>query len=135
MPLPTQSYMLSHMIREGKRVYILEQICANKPDSVIFEMTDEQVAWCDNNEFEIWNFFVENELLYEISQKKFFKYIKPAPNSAGMPESAPGKTGVYIGYKIVEAFMEKQDQLTLRELANVDDQMLFDGSGYKPRRR
>ena len=135
VPTPSQSHMLGHLIREGKRQYLLKAVCNMLPDSAVFELSPKDLTWCENNELEIWNFFIEQELLYETNQKKFFKYIKPAPNSAGMPSDAPGKTGVFIGYKIVEAFVQKYPEFTLRQLVEIEDQMLFDKSNYRPRRR
>ena len=131
-----ESNFLNLMIREGKRLYVLEKLCPHLPDSAIFEYSPEGLDWCRNNEFEIWNFFLEQDLLYENALIKVAKYLNPAPTSQGMPPESPGRTGVFIGYKIVESYMDRRPGTDIRFLLGQSDaQAILEEARYKPRSR
>ncbi len=130
-----ENNMLQKMVRNGKKLYIVDHILPFEPDSVITEYTEKQLNWCQENELEMWAYFLKEDLFYETSINKINKYVNPSPNSPGMPTEAPGRTGNYMGWKIVEAFMEKNPNTTLQELVELDDaQKILDISKYKPRK-
>lgn len=132
---PLETNLINSMIREGKRLYILESICAEVHDSAVFELSDKDLIWCENNELEMWNFFVEQELIYETDLNVYGKYLRPAPNSPGMPADAPGKTAAFIGYKIVESYMNRNTGLSMTDLAQMPNLKLYEASRYKPKRQ
>jgi len=128
------SDFLNLMIREGKKLYVLEKISPHLPDTAIFEFSPEQLSWCQNNEYEIWNFFLEKDMMYEKSVIQIAKYIQPAPTSHGMPPMAPGRTGCFIGYKIIESFMDQNPGTDLSYLLALSDaQEILNRAQYKPK--
>ncbi|MFZ1706175.1 MAG: hypothetical protein WAT79_17650 [Saprospiraceae bacterium] len=127
--------MMDHMISNGKKIYILSHLLPEVHDSILFEYPLDQTEWCKDNELEMWSFFIEKNLLQESNPNLINKYINPSPDSPGMPKQAPGRTGNYVGYKIVKDYMNKNAKITLNELAlEVDAQKIFELSKYKPRR-
>lgn len=135
MPLPHKNDFLHLMIWGGKKLYAKDKILDFLPDSTIIEYTAEQLAWCRDNEREMWNHFFEKGLFYETELRKFNKLISPSPSSPGMPSEAPGQTGNYMGWQIVSAFMQRNPQISIKELFNIHDaQYILDNSKYKPRR-
>lgn len=132
---PLEKNMLNSMIREGKRLYVLEAVCAEISDTAVFEMTPEQLQWCEDNEFEMWNFFIERELLYETDLNNYGKYLRPAPTSHGMPAESPGRTAAFTGYRIVDTFMENNPGLSFTDMLNMDNQTIYDRAKYKPKRK
>ena len=133
---PMGNRMLDQMVRNGKKLYILEKLLPYSADSVILEYTQDQVDWCKANELEIWGFFIDQNLFYETSPVKTAKYLNDSPNAPGMPIEAPGRTANYIGLQIVKKYMESDDVLTLDALIeNKDAQKILDSSGYKPKRK
>lgn len=126
---------IDEAIKNGKKMYILEKLLPHVADSLLFTMTNEQINWCKNSESAIWTFFTEQKLLYETERRKIRSYIESAPTSQGMPKEAPGRTGNFIGYRIVSQFMEKHPNMTLEQLLLIPDaQMILDKSKYKPAR-
>ena len=104
-------------------------------DSIIIEYTEDQLNWCDENQIQIWAYFLKEDLFYETDNNKINKLVNPAPNHPNMPPEAPGRTGNYIGWKIVEAFMQRQPDMTLSDLvAYEDEQKILEISKYKPRK-
>jgi hypothetical protein len=127
--------LIDKMVQNGKKLYITKKILPTSPDSIIFEYTDTQMKWCNDNELQMWAFFFDQNLFYETSGVKINKFIDESPNSPNMPTEAPGRTGNYLGYKIVDSFMKKNKDMTLSELILFDDaQKLMEMSNYKPKK-
>lgn len=127
---------LDKMIHQGKKQYLLEHLLPEEPDTILWEYTAEQLAWVKAEELAIWDFFRENKLIYETSHLKIANYLEPAPGSKGMPDVAPGRTASYIGYKMVDSFMKRNPDFSLRDLVEYkDSQKLMERAKYKPARR
>ena len=127
---------VDQMIHNGKSLYIMDKVLPFLPDSVVFEYTEDQMDWLNSNEIEMWSFFLDNELMYQTDQRQILKYLNPAPHSPGMPPQAPGRTANYIGYKIVDSYMNRNQDNSLQDLIEMQDaQKLMELSKYKPRRR
>jgi hypothetical protein len=129
--------LLDYMIHNGKKWYILSQILPNEKMPIIAELTEEQWSWCLENELEIWSFFLNEKLFYESNYMKINKLILPSPVAPpGMPSNAPGQTGNYMGWRIIQTFMNKYPETSLIELLNIQDaQVLLDKSKFKPRKK
>lgn len=130
---PSDNRFLDHIIRNGKKLYILSRLLPQTPDSVLFEYTTEQLNWCNSNEKQLWSHFLVEDLLYSTKMMDFRKLIGPSPNSPGMPAEAPGQTGNFIGYKIIQALMKRENNLSLKDLVTLTNaQEILDRSKYKP---
>jgi hypothetical protein len=106
------------------------------PDSVKLEVTAAQVEWLNANEYEMWAFFLSENLLYQSNYQDIRKYVEASPGSPGMPEEAPGRTGNFIGWKVVESYMALHPATTLPELMAMQDaQQILDAARYRPKRK
>lgn len=124
-----------YIIQEGKKWYLLDALLPQVSDTVKAEWTLKQWDWCQKNERNIWLHFITNKLLQSSDYKKFQKHITYSPNAPGMPAEAPGRTGAWIGWKIVKRYMEKYPKLTIPQLlAEKDHLKILTESGYKPPR-
>lgn len=133
---PNGKRFIDFIIHNGKKLYILKKILPTTHDSIIFEFSKKQMEWINENELEMWSFFLDRELIYETNHLKINKYISSSPNSPGMPKGAPGRTGNYIGLQIVNAYMKRNPEVSIEALiANNDAQKLMELSKYKPKRR
>ena len=131
-PIRQQNF-LSHMVQKGRLQYILEQLLPNTPDSVLMGYTKAQIEWCEASEFSIWQFFIQEELLYSNKHEHIIKYMQPAPFSGRMPKESPGRVAVWTGWQIVKAYMDRHPNATLQDLMDIPDaQLLLNKSKYKP---
>lgn len=131
----TGTRMLDAMIYNGKKLYLLDLMLPNTPDSVKLEVTALQADWLRENEQQMWAFFLEEQLLYSSEWKDIRKYVDYSPNSPGMPDEAPGRTANWLGWQIVKAYMERFPETTLEELILLKDgQAILEKSRYKPKR-
>ena len=130
---PSGPQMIDQMIINGKKQYILSKLLPETPDSILWEYSSNQMQWVLDNEINIYAFLLSEDLLYSSDIQKFQKFVNPSPNSPGMPEDAPGRTANFIGFKIIEAFMDNANQPSLEELINTTEtQTILATSRYKP---
>ncbi|MBK8698935.1 MAG: hypothetical protein IPN29_05100 [Saprospiraceae bacterium] len=133
---PPGARLLDQMVHNGKKLYFLKKFMPETADSILFEYSKNQLEWVQSNEMEIWSFLLDQNMVYETNFNKINKYINPSPESPGMPREAPGQTANYIGYRMVESFMQQSPQYTLEKLATFRDaQKLMEVANYKPSRK
>lgn len=126
--------LIDVMIYNGKQLYLQKALLPYTPDSILLELPQQQVAWLNNNELEMWAHFLKEDLLYSTDYSEFRKLVDYSPNSPGMPPEAPGRTANFVGWKIVEAFMQRHPELEPRDLVTLSDpQYILEQSKYKPR--
>lgn len=58
------------MVNNGKKFYILDKLLLYVLDSVKLEVIGEQVEWLNDNELEMWVFFIKEDLMYEMDSCK-----------------------------------------------------------------
>lgn len=125
--------LLSNMIYKGKALYFCKAMIPQTPDSVIIGYTSKQLKWCKDNEPTMWTFLVENKLLYDVERLTLQKYTEDAPFTNTFSNESPGKTGVWLGWRIVQSFMEKNPDITLPQLLDIkNSQEILSKSGYYP---
>lgn len=131
----TQTDLLEQMIAAGRIQFALEKLLPSEPDTVRTGYTDEQLQWCDENENEIWSFFIDNKLLYSRNPSECMKFVGEGPTTPGFPPSSPGNIGQYVGYRIIRSYMDRHTSVRLQELMDMKDlHALFQESKYKPKR-
>src|SRR5690606_29243578 len=125
--------LLDLMIMNGKQMLFLSYVLPQYSMGDIFGYSDIQWQWCEDNEKMIYKFFTNNQLIYENNAVKIMRYIAPTPQSMGMPEEAPGRTAVYIGYKIMKQYQEKTGKSLSEILTDTtESQKILKLSQYKP---
>jgi gliding motility-associated lipoprotein GldB len=128
--------LLDKMVYAGKIMYFMDQIIPDVPDSTKIGFTNAQMKWCDQYKGDIWGYFLEENLLYNSDEIKIQKFLGEAPFTPGLGEhneSAP-KLGIWTGWQIVRAYMDKNPDVTLPQLMATDDaQKILNGSKYRPK--
>lgn len=132
-PIPEQGTLLDQIIAYGKQLYFLDQVLPDTPDSLKIQYSSVQLDWCKQNERFIWQFFIQNNLLYSTDMQQIMHYVGPGPSTQGMPKEAPGNIGSWIGWRIVKMYMKKHPQISLHELLeDTDSQKILREASYKP---
>lgn len=126
--------LLQHMVYQGKVMYALEQVMPDAADSLLIGYTAEQWEWADHFERDIWAWFLQEELLYDSDYNRIQKYLGEAPFTPELGEqneSAP-KLGVFIGWKMVRAYMDRNPDVSLADLLGTNDaQRILEESRYR----
>ncbi len=132
--LPKENTLLANMIEEGKRLYFQDLLLPDAKDHNKIGYQVGQINWCKENEAEVWNFFVDNDLLYSTNKSDMRNVLEPGPTTTGMPMQAPGRVGAWVGWQIVRGFMQNNPKITYEQLLNqYDAQSILSKSKYKPK--
>ena len=125
--------LLVEMIHEGKLKYFQKCMLPETTDELIFGFTPAQMKFCRNNEGQMWQYLVENDLLFKSDQFIIRKLIGEAPFTSYFTNESPGKASVWVGFRIVESYMVKNPGITLEDLMNnVDIQGILEMAKYNP---
>jgi len=128
----TEDPMVNRMVEQGKRLYLLSKFLPDKEDYKLIGYTEQQMKDCYKHEAEIWDMFIQNNLLHETDPDVIKNYVGESPKTQGLPEGAPGNIGSFAGWQIVKKYMEKNDKVTLQGLLSTDDDKIFQEAKYKP---
>ena len=137
LPAPTDKDLLSLMIYSGKELYLKDILLPNYSDANRIGYKEEQIKWCNENEAYMWEYFINDKLLFNSDAKLPNRFINQAPFSKFYLEidnESPGRVGQWIGWQIVRAFMENNPQVTVQELIKMDAKQIFEKSKYKPKK-
>jgi hypothetical protein len=124
--------LIEQMIGKGKNWWLIDQLLPETADSLKTGLTQKQLSWCESNEGQIWNFFLDQNL-YSPDPDLIKNFIGDAPYTQGMPEASPGNIGQWVGWRIVQKYMSLHPDLTPLQLMQTPDRTIFDEAKYKPR--
>jgi CheY-like chemotaxis protein len=112
---------------------LLDLMLPETPDTVKIGYTQKQLAWCRDNEKNIWAFLIDNELLYASGAETMRKFFTDGPFTHEFSRQAPARIGEWTGWQIVRSYMLKNPTVTPAQLfADDDAQSILIKSGYRP---
>jgi gliding motility-associated lipoprotein GldB len=133
---PNRTTFLDQMIYFGKQLYLKDLWIPFKTNHEKIGYSDSEYKWSESNEFYIWQYFIENELLYLTDRKLFDRFILSAPFSQfnlELDRESPGRIGQYIGWQIVKSYMEN-NPTPYFEMIRMDPQNIFNNAKFKPKK-
>ncbi len=126
--------LISLMINQGRLLYVASRLLPGTPEHLIIGYTPAQFQWCVSNQEKTWAFLVDKDLLFSTDVAVIGKFMRDGPFTVSFPEESPARLGWWIGWKIVQAYMQKHPQTSIQELLNITDAHAFlQASSYKPR--
>lgn len=125
--------MIEQMIEKGKRLYVLDKLLPFVDDTLKIGYTSKQLQGCYEHEADIWNLFLQNNLLYNIDPSIQKNYLQDGPKTEELGDASPGFIGLFTGRQIVRKYMEKHGNISLTELMSTDSRKIFEEAKYKPR--
>jgi gliding motility-associated lipoprotein GldB len=130
---PIDKDLLDQMIHHGKLMYILDIMLPDVPDTIKLGYSKDQLDWCKANEVNVWAHLVDNQMLFTTHTKEIMKYMNEGPFTPGLPRESPSRIGYWVGWQIVKAYMNKQNNLDLYSLMDTEAQKILKESKYKPK--
>lgn len=133
-PATEQGLPLAYeMVKAGKRLYLLDQLLPETPDSLLTGYTSQQLKGCYDNEGLIWGFFLQNNLLYETDPALTRDYLTDGPRTEVLGQDSPGFIAQFTGWRIVQKWMKEHSATTLQQLLQTPAKTIFEESKYKPK--
>lgn len=125
--------LLDHLVYEGKIAFLTSLVVPDEPLERILAFTPEELAWCIANEKAIWQSLMEKQMLYTTDKLTISKFLDEGPSTPFFPDQSPARAVTWLGYRIVEAYMQRNEKATPRELMElIDAQALLSSSLYRP---
>jgi hypothetical protein len=124
--------LIEQMVEAGKRLYLLDRLLPDTPDTLKTGYTEKQLQGAQKNEELIWSFFVQNDLLYAADPSITKDYMNDAPNTAALGQASPGFIGQFVGWRIVSKWMDKNEKVSLPQLMETSPKTIFSQAKYKP---
>jgi len=125
--------VLAEIIHNGKLRYFEKCMLPETSDEIIFGFTKEQMKFCMNNEAQMWQYLVENNLLFSSDQLTIRKLTGEAPFTGYFTKESPGRAADWIGFRIVEAYMTRNKGEKIEAMMkNTDVQNILETAKYSP---
>lgn len=129
----TKNRLLENMIYRGKIMYLLSLLMPEYPDYEIMGYTSDEWKWCRNNEKAIWNTIMDKRDLFKTESLVLTSYLNDGPFTSEVSQESPGRLGTWIGWRIVESYMQHNKDVTLQQMIeNSDAQEVLEKSFYRP---
>lgn len=129
----TKSRLLDQMIYRGKIMYLTAMIFDDLKPWEVMGWSKEQWKWCVDNERDIWHLVMDKRDLFKTESLVLTGYLNDGPFTSEVSQDAPGRLGIWLGWRIAESYMEHNEGISLQELmAEGDAQKILEESYYKP---
>lgn len=128
-----KSRLLDQMMYRGKIMYLTAQIFDDLAPWEVMGWTQEQWNWCVKNERAIWHLVMDKRDLFKTESLVLTGYLNDGPFTSEISQDAPGRLGIWLGWRIAESYMAHNEAVSLQELmAEPDAQKILEESYYKP---
>ena len=127
---------LDKIIYHGKVLYYKDIILDEVPDNYKIGYSQKKINWAIENEYFVWTYFIENEILFDPDNKLNSRFINNAPFSKFYLENDKDSSemiGKFIGWQIVKSFM-KNNKISFKEMIALKPIDIYNKSKYKPKK-
>lgn len=125
--------LVSNMIYRGKMMYFTRAMLPDEPDTVNWGFSAKNLEYCNTNEKAMWTELIEKKYLFNTDRFTIDKFILEGPYTKDFGRESPARAAVWIGYRIVSAYMAKNSAITLPMLmADKDYMKILNQSSYNP---
>ena len=137
VPAPVdQQKFLDQMVYQGKIQILQDAFLPNVPEHLKMNYSKEQYDWAMANEANIWNYFVENDLLFSADAGLSERFITPGPFSKFYTkvdrESSP-QIAIWTGWQICKHYLDAHPEEKLNVFLKRNATEIFNRSEYRPK--
>jgi hypothetical protein len=127
--------LLDEMIYYGKALEFSRELLPCVDEHLIMGYSPQQLADAYRSEGVIWNYFLDNQLIYSEKPIELTRYIDERPAVPEIDKICPGRIGQWVGWQIVKAYREETGIDFDELMAETDAQKILRLSKYRPRLR
>ena len=134
---PDHQKFLDKMINYGKLLTLQDAFLTQTKDLYKIGYSKNQQAWAVANEENIYNYFVENDLIFSDDQGLDERFLNKGPFSkfyTEIDQKSPAKTGAFIGWMICRKYLEEHPEVTLQKFLQTPATEIFNNSQYNPKK-
>lgn len=115
------------MIWWGKVLYFVEASFPKAGKDIIIRYSEEDYKWAIENEASFWQYLVDQKLLFVMDERTKANMLQEGPFTPGLPEKGPDRLGQFLGWRMVQQYMENNADLPLSELKNIGYNEILQG--------
>jgi hypothetical protein len=128
---PEDKTVLADMITYGKSFYFAKHMLPCVADSVFIWYTPGELSGSRKNQDLIWARLIQNDVLYSTSHLIKQKYLGERPKTIDVGPECPGRIAQWVGWQVVDSYMEAHTDVTLPQLMKHDNaRKLLEESNY-----
>lgn len=133
IPYPCrQRRLLDQMLYQGRVIYLLSLCFPQLPEYEVMGYTKDQWQWCERHEKDIWNRIIDKKDLFKYDNLTLASYLNDGPFTAEISQQCPARVGVWVGWQIIDSYVQHQDTVSLTALmSQSDSQLLLEQSAYR----
>lgn len=133
---PDDFTFLNKMLIAGRAYYFTKKMLGDVSEEILMKYPKEKLEWAQDNEVDIWTYFINQELLYSTESKPEEYFLREAPFSKfgqNFDNQTPGRIGEWIGLQIIESLAKNNPDMSLETIMGIEDaQAILTLSKYKP---
>ena len=107
---------LSQILSLGKIMYLLDACMPNEDNWKKMGYSQSENIWCEENEDQIWAYIINEKLLFSVNQESIANFTNVGPNTKGLPQEAPSRVGIWIGWQMIKDYMDENSAVTIHEM-------------------
>lgn len=127
--------LLDEMIYYGKALEFSQELLPCVDEHITMGYTPQQMANAYTSEGVIWNYFLDNQLIYSEKPIELTRYIDERPAVPEIDKICPGRIGQWVGWQIVKAYRAETGVSFKELMEETDAQKILRLSKYRPRLR
>ena len=124
--------LLDKIVHEGKVLFAMDAMFPQADDTLKIFYDGKGMKWAVEHEEFVWAHFIDKAMLFETDAALIGKYTNDGPFTVDLAKESPSGMGTYIGWQIVKAYMERQDEIDLTKMMSTDAEEILNNSKYKP---
>ena len=110
--------LAENIVRWGKILYLTEAALPKIDKNIIVRYSKSEFDWASKNELMFWKYLVKEKLLFKINEINNTNLLKEAPFTIGLPSNSPDRMGQFLGWKMVQNYMNKNN-ISLEKLLEI----------------
>ena len=131
-----QQKFIDTLVYQGKIQILQDAFLPTTPDYLKINYNKQQYDWCLANEANIWNYFVENDLLFSPDPNLTERFVTVGPFSKFYTEvdreSSP-QVGIFTGWQICKQYLQNKPEEKLQTFLTKSATEIFKVSEYRPK--
>ena len=117
----------------GKIMWLLDKCLPESYEHVLMGWSPEDLQWAKINESAIWIELQPADVIFETNRTVFNRWFSDGPFTkvGAIPQESPDRLGAWMGWQIIEDYMDRNPEVSVGELFKEMDHIPFLKS-YRP---